>query len=160
MAIDIGKLRSLYKRNPAARKLLDHFADRTNNATETKVDRILHIMKHDGNEISRSEVIDVFRELEDLECGEFVTGRKGWPSRFVWTVGLVGLGKVASGERSELENTTPKTTEEEEAENLRHSFLLRPDLTITFDLPNDFTIREATRLARFVESLPFGDEEQ
>jgi transcriptional regulator with XRE-family HTH domain len=38
---------------------------------------------------------------------------------------------------------------------IRHSFRLRPDVTITLDLPPDFTQGEADRLTGFIKSLPF-----
>lgn len=40
-------------------------------------------------------------------------------------------------------------------EPLTHSFWLRPDLLITFDLPPNFTKAEAERLATAVETFSF-----
>jgi hypothetical protein len=41
---------------------------------------------------------------------------------------------------------------------ITHSFHLRPDLTLEFELPVDLTPQDAQRIARFVETLPFGRE--
>jgi hypothetical protein len=38
---------------------------------------------------------------------------------------------------------------------LRHRFVLRPDVTVELELPEDLSAREARRLALFVKSLPF-----
>ena len=47
-----------------------------------------------------------FKQLEALEAGQFVTGRRGWPSRFVWSVGMVSVGKTAAGETPSLLGTS------------------------------------------------------
>jgi len=160
MELDVTKLRALYRKNEVARILLDYFANRNNNAAETKVDRILSILRKYRNDLSRGQIIDVFKELEKLDCGNFVSGRRGWPSRFVWSVGIVGLGKVAGGEQQELESTTAATVAQEEVETLSHNFILRPDLPVKFQLPSDLTANEALRLAEFIKALPFGNEEE
>jgi len=40
---------------------------------------------------------------------------------------------------------------------LAHVFKLRPDLSLTIEVPQSLTRAEAARLATFVTSLPFGD---
>ncbi len=160
MELNVTGLRNLYKKNHTAQLLLDYFAGRSNNATETKVDRILHILNQNGEDVPRSQIIDAFRELEKLQCGTFVTGRKGWPSRFVWNIGLVEVGKVASGEEQQVRTTEVQSNAEEEAETLKHIFFLRPDMQVELSLPSDLTLREAKRLATFVESIPFAEDEE
>jgi transcriptional regulator with XRE-family HTH domain len=39
--------------------------------------------------------------------------------------------------------------------SIRHSFHLRPGVSVSFALPEDLTPGEADRLARFIKSLPF-----
>ena len=160
MDVDTVKLQNLYKKSEPARLLFDHFAKRTNDASETKVDRILSLMKGEGHDLSRGQVIDVFKELEKLECGRFVTGRHGWPSRFVWTVSLVGVGKVAGGENQQLKTKASGSSEDETPANLTHNFHLRPDMQIKLELPSDLTTAEALRLAEFIKALPFGEDEE
>jgi transcriptional regulator with XRE-family HTH domain len=42
-----------------------------------------------------------------------------------------------------------------ELRSIRHTFHLRPDVSVSFDLPEDLTSAEADRLAGFIKSLPF-----
>src|SRR5260370_14989961 len=77
---NVDMLRQLYKQNPVAKAFFDHAARRERDQSETKVDRILVRLKRDGNEFSRREIIDLFRKLQEQGCGQFVEGRRGWPS--------------------------------------------------------------------------------
>jgi hypothetical protein len=94
MDIDREKLRELYDAHDVVAWILDHAAGRKNNQAETKVSRILVILRREGHDASRPAVIQAFRCLEELGCGQFVTGRHGWESRFVWAVEMISLGLV------------------------------------------------------------------
>jgi hypothetical protein len=139
--------------------VLDHFASRERNWGSTSVDRILTNLRNEGNEgenISRGDLIAVFRKLEEFGCGSFVAGRKGYQSRFEWRVQMVALGQAAAGEIEHVEEVSEEDVGEEDTENLiKHTYRLRPDVTIGVELPTDFTRQEATRVARFIETLPF-----
>src|SRR5207253_721442 len=126
-----------------AQILLDYLAQRDRNRSETKIDRVLGNLSNDGNEIRRSDMIEVFRKLEELGCGRYVEGRHGHPSRFAWSIGLVGVGRISSGESQSIE---AMETEEELPETLTHTFHLRVDCPITIELPLDLTTQEAERL--------------
>lgn len=153
--IDFKKLRQLYGSSAAARHVLDHFASRERNWQSTTVDRIHANVAAEGAEISRADIILVFRELEACGCGGFKAGRKGWPSRFEWAVSLVSVGQAAAGETEQIEQITDAESSEEEAANLvRHTFRLRMDTTVSFDLPVNLSTTEAARLADFIKTLP------
>ena len=94
---DIDGLRELYRESAVARAFLDHAAKRERDQSETKVDRILVRLKAEGHDYLRREVIALFRKLQDLSCGQFVEGRRGWVSRFVWSAGLRSVGRAAAG---------------------------------------------------------------
>ncbi len=95
---NIDTLRQLYRDNPAAKAFFDHAARRERDQSETKVDRILVRLRADGHEFRRHEIIDLFRKMQDQGLGQFVEGRHGWPSRFVWSTGLTSVGRAAIGE--------------------------------------------------------------
>ena len=153
---DVEQIRVLYKKDPAFRIILDYFASEKKNSKKTTVDRLLGILLSDYKDITRAEVIDFFRELEEIGCGDFLVGRKGHPSRFEWSVELVDVGLAASGEGDTISLISEGTLEEYgEEELLRHSFLLRPDLEVVFELPDNLTSGEARRLADFIKALPF-----
>ena len=58
-------------------------------------------------------------------------------------------------------NKSKKCLQEEAGEENRgnslfkHTFRLRPDQSVTVELPADLTSQEAARMARFIETLPF-----
>jgi len=157
--VDVSKLKWLYSNNSTARAFLDHAASRQKNSTETSVDRALAVLIQEGHDLSRGQIIEMFRELEAAGCGEFLTGRRGWPSRFAWKVGLVSIGKAAAGEIQEIEEIPAGTpTEEETLQMIPHVYQLRQDLKVTLELPADMTQREAIRLSEFVRSLPFKEQ--
>src|SRR5262249_52052310 len=58
----------------------------------------------DGHEFRRREIIDLFRKMQDQGLGQFVEGRHGWPSRFVWSTGLISVGRAAIGEPQIIEH--------------------------------------------------------
>lgn len=157
--LDIAKLKELYNSNTVAQRFLEHAASRKRNQSETNVDRALQILCNDGHEVNRQQLISAFKSLEDCGCGEFVAGRRGWPSRFVWSTGMISVGRAAAGEQEEVEQFAEETADVEPDYNwLTHSFHLRPDVTLEIELPADLSPQEAQRIARFVEALPFDSD--
>ncbi|MGH7813040.1 MAG: hypothetical protein ACREQI_03450 [Candidatus Binataceae bacterium] len=156
--INTGTLRNLYQTNPAARAMLDEFAGRKSNRTETKVDNLLYL-KVEDRPITRGEIIQTFQQLDLMGCGTFVVGRKGHSSRFQWTVGLPSVGKAASGETVSLEALSEEERKEAaalpEEELETYLFPLRPNLKVELELPTDLSSVEASRLADFIKALPF-----
>lgn len=135
--------------------MLDHFAGRERNWWITNLDRIHSNVLNEGGTLSRADLVAVFRQLETAGCGAFKAGRKGWPSRFEWAVGLVSVGRAAAGETDQVEEIPDdEKTEEDGATTVRHSFRLRAGLHIHFDLPADLNVAEASRLADFIKTLP------
>jgi hypothetical protein len=163
-SVDIKGLRRLYNRDTRAQSLLDYVATRKYNSVETTVDRLESVMSGKESNCSRRNLVAILRELEQLNCGEFVIGRRGQPSRFRWAVEMISVGRAAKGEDSgvqllKAEEAKPEESDESElpAGSMRHVFNLRPDYAVVFELPTDFNSREANRLAEFVKTLPFSD---
>lgn len=156
--LDIEKLKRLYNSDTVTQRFLEHAASRQRNQSETNVDRALQILRNDGHDVTRQQVIAMFQGFKECACGQFVTGRRGWPSRFVWSTAMISVGRAATGEQDQVEQLTEESTESEgERDWITHSFQLRPELTLELDLPANLTAQEARRIARFVETLPFGD---
>jgi hypothetical protein len=158
--VDVKKLREFYQRSAPARALLDDFAARERNRTETKVDNLRYIQV-ESRPITRGEIIEVFQELQKLGCGSFVVGRKGHSSRFQWRLGLPSVGKAAAGEEIQLDVVSEEDRRQEEAtdvpEGVRKLYLfpLRPNLDLRLELPLDLSSAEAARVSDFIKSLPF-----
>ena len=156
-AISTGltKLQKLYKDSPSARAILDHFASRERNSSTTTVERIRSNVAAAGADVPRGDVIQVFKTLEDAGFGHYKVGRKGWETRFEWTAEMISVGQAAAGEAVKVEQLTPEAQAKEPEVSLRHTYRLRPETSITLELPRDFTSAEAERLAQFIRSLPF-----
>lgn len=151
----LKSLRKLYAEDPAARAILDHLAGRERNWRTTPVDRLLAIVSGDDGRLSRAAIIDVLKKFQELGLGTFVVGRRGHASRFEWDVAMVSVGQYAAQEREDIEPVAPDAeAAESEAEMMRHSYQLRRELAVTFDLPVDLTPVEADRLAKFILTLP------
>ncbi len=101
---DVDALRQFYRDNTVAKAFFDHVARRERDQSETKVDRILVRLRADGHNFRRREIIDLFRKMQDQGLGQFVEGRRGWPSRFVWSTGLTSVGRAALGEPQTIEH--------------------------------------------------------
>jgi hypothetical protein len=153
--MDQQKLRNLYESNKVAQIFFDHMTKRQRNQGETKVHRILQLLGNNGNEVSRNQIVDLFKNLEQIGCGRFVPGRWGWSSRFVWEVGSKSASLAAAGESEEIEMIQEDSNGNPEySDILKHTFNLRSDFKVEFDLPVDLTSDEADRLAGFVKTLP------
>jgi hypothetical protein len=158
---DTEPLRTLYTLRPTNKAALDHFAGRRYSSTRTTVERLQALLRQEGHDVPRGDIIDLFKGLEAAKCGKFVVGRKGHPSRFEWSVSLISVGRAAAGEVTEVqalsESEQNAVIEEEEAGGgwIAHCFVLRPGVEVRLDLPSDLTNAEADRLAEFVRALPF-----
>ena len=112
---NISRLRELYTASPVAKAFFDHTAKRERDQSETKVDRIVVLLKSDGYHFKRREIIELFRKLQEQGCGQFIEGRRGWPSRFVWSVGLTSVGKAAAGEPQTIDHISGEDNSSEQA---------------------------------------------
>jgi len=168
--VNISGLRSFYLLDPVAKLILDHFSKFVNNMGTTKIDQLLWRLSNEQNPPSRGEVIKFFQKLGELGCGHLVWGRRGGKTRFVWGSNLTDVSKAAAGQDIKIGDApTPAEVEEaeEEAANgalgalqedndlVEHPFRLRKDLAVRLRLPADLTKAEATRLAAFIQTLPF-----
>lgn len=84
--LEVSELARLYSSDSTVRALCDHMAARDNNQRETKLERLLQRIDREGYSSDRSQVIAALRRLEAVGCGRYVEGRRGWPSRFVWSI--------------------------------------------------------------------------
>jgi hypothetical protein len=149
---ELKALRALYNENDHAKVILDDFAGRTNRQSTTGVEQIMSRLR--GAELPKWAVLKLFRGLGDLGYGRFVVGRRGGESRFVWTANPIEVGKAAQGEDLAI-TSLPELEPSPEIEMITHQFKLRPEMTVTVQLPGDLTEKEAERFSQFLRSLPF-----
>lgn len=131
-APNIDMLRQFYRQSQVAKAFFDHAARRERDQSETKVDRILVLLRAEGHEFRRREIIDLFRKFQDQGLGQFVEGRRGWPSRFVWSTGLTSVGRAATGEPQRIEHiSTEESVLEESSKGIHQPNNDRPTDTTT-----------------------------
>lgn len=144
----IGNLNKLYRNDDTYTAILNRikrFASEEGHWDETTVEQIQESEVNEAGEISRTDVVQFFKEIEKQGYGNFVTGRRGKPSRFKWT---------AQMEATEY-SIRSKKVDKEAPITISHSYALRPDFTVKFDLPQDLNQNEAERLGDNIRTLPF-----
>ena len=159
--MDANKLRQEYNQNCALKLLCDRMASRKRNQNETKLLRLLaQIQNDDDSSLKKHELIAAFRVLEDVECGKYIAGRHGWPSRFLWSVKSLDACLAAQGEETDVAPVEELADTEDDGGDtdlIDHAFNLREDFPVELSLPIDLTTNEAERLALFMKSLPLED---
>jgi len=73
---------------------------------------------------------------------------------------MVSAGRAAAGEPQEIEQIPEEQVEQHlGVDMLSHTFYLRADTPVTFELPVDLTKQEAERIAAFIKTLPIESEQ-
>ena len=113
------------------------------------VDDVEDIAKATSMEVERVALVHFLKDLDKTGYGRFITGRKGYKSRFEWSLDVL---QYSSADPTEL------LVDEAIPEAISHTFVLRKDYKVEIELPADMTEAEAKRLSMFIGSLPFGDQ--
>lgn len=160
--LQLNGLQDLYRDDASARAILDDFAKRSNAQRVTKVEQMVNRLK--SQDLRRPAVIATFRGLEKHNCGRFVEGRKGHPSRFEWSKNSLHVGRAASAgaDQAEALNGAGAT---ELPRNLlaadgllTHSFPMRSGVTAQLSIPPNISLKEAERLASWVKTLAIPED--
>lgn len=162
--VEANSIKSFVDSSEVAKRFFEHLAGRVKSYRITTVERAMAITRH-----GRKEVVDMFKQMDELGMGNFIVGRRTGVSRFEWSLPMTDVAKAAFGEfdltdiepleEEELQELDAEETEEEaEVEStglVKHSFALRPrSAPFVFSLPADLTEHEAQRLSRFMLTLP------
>ena len=101
----VKKLRKLRERSDVAHAFLEWLATFERNIDHSTVNYVVdRVTRHardeidEGMTVSRAEIIAVMKELDALEVGRFVVGRRGAESRFEFWVHRGQIGKAAIGQ--------------------------------------------------------------
>lgn len=87
---DAHKVQSLYRNSQQAARVLDILAKRSKAQLVTTVPLV---EKKTG--INTSDVIAVFKKLDEAGAGRFYYGRNAYPSRFAWSQNMLNVARVA-----------------------------------------------------------------
>ena len=173
----MDELRRLYSTDAVARALLEYGTKQNgvNRGATVTIDTLLHVLAvEEKTLVRRRRLTSVLRVLANAGWGNLVIGRGGHPTRFVWPTALVSFrGDVTPSPKPanpDVQATSPfrpaTTTDpalrpaQDNGSGLgmcSHTFRLREKLFISLTLPGDLLVREADRLARFIQALPLKD---
>lgn len=95
-------LQEMYASDPAARALFDWAAERKNDASETSIS---YMAQKAGT--SEANATRLARRLDELECCQYIVGRRGGTSRVAWSYSLKSIGKAARGGKGKLDPLDP-----------------------------------------------------
>ncbi len=106
---EIKKLRRMLKDSSVAHAIFGWLSEYQRNTESMMVDKAEYSARvwarenfdHEV-EVTRSEVISVMRELEELQLGRFIVGRRGAESRFEFWTSRVQIGQAAMGQIDEI----------------------------------------------------------
>lgn len=157
----VSQLRKLYETNHVAEAVFDWFSGRQKGARQTKA-RVA--ARRTGQEYL--DIIELFRDLDEMAVGRFIVGRKGAESRIEWHYDVKSIASVARAEADEPkgvgadaplddDDSEPVVEKTMSDNDILHFFVLRPDLRVEVVLPSDLTSGEAGRFATWIKSLPF-----
>jgi len=151
---DAVRLKESYDRDSDIAAILDCLARHHLGDPYVSADHI-----QERTDLSRQRVIRALKRLDELGAGSYVIGRRSMPTRLklddsaAEVVQAVVEGRISAPAMA----GTPAATGPAMGRTLRHQFVLRPDLTVHIDVPENLTVREAERLSQFVDSLSFED---
>lgn len=150
---------ALYVSNQSAKIVLKELASMPRQ-DETNIESIEKRLIRNHEEITRRDIVTVFRKLDEYGAGEFIPGRRGHPSRFRWAVDSINVSTVdVSFSKNDGVPSGPPINlpvfAGESTVMIIHHYQLRKELLLSLQLPGDITSVEAHRLAQFIQSLPF-----
>lgn len=153
----ISEIRRIYE-GKSGKALLDFLAEKKPRG-EVFMRKLSSDLKRSGNTVLHPDLTKLIKKLHQLEVVRFIVGRRGQESRFRLTVEPVSLVQMARGEREEYKpldtEGSAKEAGDDNAELLKHSYRLRPNLILGFELPSNLTLKEAEKLAGFIKTLPY-----
>lgn len=86
-------LRRLYRSSAAAQEILNKLAGFKRSPTVTTVESLLDLAY-------REDIIEVFKKLAHIGMGEYIIGRRGYPTRFQWDFRCSRVGQAAQPKKS------------------------------------------------------------
>jgi len=111
--------------------------------------------------VVRKRVVRALRQMDGKGLGRYLLGRRGKQTRLGFMKGQreALASALKSRTDAQTEPSEPSATPALSLagpDTIHHWFVLRTDSLVQLTLPKNFTPHEASRLARFVETLPFG----
>lgn len=167
-AFDINKVRALSTNTAAGKAVFEILGERERSTKELDLRRLYRSLEKNNIKLSKEEFYDVFKELERLQIGEIILGRKKRPMRFHWSkVKLMDVVEalkdeiVEAKEQHDTKETTEAVKEVSDNFSIKH-----PDTGFTsnsivirkggaeFEVPVDISNKNLIKLARLIRRIP------
>jgi hypothetical protein len=119
--IDKDKLRAFYSSHPVARPVLEYFSTCRTSEFVITVDDLLTNFQKKRYLIPRQDIVNIFKGLEEIGCGEFKNGRRTQKSRFLSIISLDTIGKAVVGDKTEddkVDNISQRSEEHQQQPEL------------------------------------------
>src|SRR5438552_2928842 len=82
----LEKLRGYSDMNELCKPFFEIYLDSANGTSVTKVDTVENQFRRKEVDVKRWLVVKLLQDLARLGCGQFKIGRRGQPSRLLWSV--------------------------------------------------------------------------
>jgi hypothetical protein len=175
---DLRNLQDIYKANANTKLAFKYFSSCTPEENTVTAEELDKFFKENGVSDARPQIVRLFQDLQNRHFGEYKIGRRTQKTRFISSrLNLRKLGKIVlqgsqasitmaekMGQSSTIGNTPQNNTESDQKafftsvesgiDMVPYPFPLRPNLTITLNLPKNLTDSEADRLAGYIKALP------
>lgn len=119
---EVTNLRTMVKKSEAAHAFFGWLSEYTRNADNSSVELAEReatkwARKHINEDmvVTRQDAISVMKELDELQLGRFIVGRRGGETRFEFWASRVQIGQAAIGktDRIDIEETSVDLNETE-----------------------------------------------
>lgn len=164
--MNLESLKQLTKHNRNANRLFEWLVDH-----ESAV-KVLSVSKAEAVlDIDYYELVSVFKELETIGAGNFIVGRKGHDSRFIWKYDTQGLGKInhkysigslafnpaflSPVPSNAIEVLAPSKKKKDQENEITHTFNLRQDFAVEINLPINFDYDDCQRMKAWLDLLVY-----
>jgi hypothetical protein len=150
--IDFEHLNFVRDHSDSIRKVLNYL-DSNKWMDQISIDEVIKITygNREVNEKERQENVEIIKTLDSVGCGTYYRGRRTLPTRLELSQAMKDYLRKGQGKTSSDEIMQSK----EKIKTKRHTFWLRDDFCVEVELPQDMNHDEASRLAKFVETVPF-----
>lgn len=150
----VNWLRKLHKSDETAQQVFDYLFGAKEHYKTNSVQFLQKAGKTDYYLLIR-----LLKTLAANGFGTFIVGRKGKDSRMTWRFHPKSLGAAANFRAEDLPQPSsdlkPYDGGAVDKRTAKHSFRLREDYNLDLVLPSDFNKKDAARLSRWLEALPF-----
>lgn len=167
--VDNKKIQDLYKENDVYKAALELFSTRERSARKgvVNIGRVRRELEAHGTKVTREQMVSLFKKLQALKLGRIALGQGGKPARFLLSANLRSIGKVATGEWTEVQKhnsrtrlphvaaeelSSKKINQIEVSTGYEHKFIVRKG-QYELEIPSNITDAEIKAVTKILEGF-------